>query len=612
MKAQATRIRRRPELALMGAFWQVNRRAFLTLTGVLLLAAAAAHAWSPTLRGSEVARTVAYMTFGLSLFCVFGFANFTESDRRGRRAGFPSRLFTLPVSTLGLVTWPLVAAITTLLAAYFGWVSLVFPSLGISLPAGWHCTYLASGMSCFLAIVWALSGFPVLRVAVLGVGGTIFPIAWTAFTAEAADSWMAPYLPGGSLVWVRSAFLGLLGFAAYGVALFAVGRQRRGGRLSWDGWRRLAEALAETVSRRAVGFPSGSRALAWQEWRRQGCILPGCVGLILGLIGVVSAMGRPIGAQTAMLTLFWLLLAPIALAWGIGKGFGKIDLWLNEPPFPTFFAVRPVRDEEWIAVKLQVAAKSVLFTWLSIGVVTPLWLLWCCDYSPLTDLWGLLSSHYSAARLYAISLLVLASAALWTWRLLAGSLCVGLSGSRLWMNLSICYVFLAAFATMFFGIWCQNDPAGARGLLVLPGWLPWAITLVFAAKMLLAALFVARAVRLGGVSMRRVKTYLGAWLGGTGVFVALVWTAVPSGGWPRYLLCSLALFGMPALRLSVAPFALARHRHGNRSFGLESLLNWANGGLPGCFAVFTIVISAGFAFAATRSGGSLSILDLWR
>ena len=612
MKATVGRILRRPELALMGAFWQVNRRAFAVLAGALLLAAAAAHGVGPAFRESELVKPLGYVSFALSLFCVFGFANFTESDRRGRRAGFPSRLFTLPVSTWDLVTWPLVAAITTMLVTYFGWVKLVFPPLGLALPSGWYCTYLASAMTCFLAIVWALAGFPVLRVAVLGVGGTIFPIAWTVFTAEAADSWMAASLPGGSLVWVRSAFLAGLGLAAYGVALFAVGRQRRGGRLGWDGWGRLAEAAAEAVSRRPVAFRSSGRALAWREWRRQGCILPCCVGVILLLIVVVSALAAPVSAQTALLTLSWMLLAPVALAWVVGKGFGKIDLWSIEPQFPAFLAVRPVPDEEWIAVKLRVAAKSALFTWLTITVVTPLWLLGCCDHRPLTDLWGLLSSHYTAARLCAVSMLALAGTVLWTWRLLVGSLVVGLSGSRAWMNLSICSVFVAAFATLFFGIWCQNDPVGARRLLILPRWLPWAITLVFAAKMLLAALLVARAVHTGGVSMGRAKNYLMAWLGGTGIFCALVWTTVPFAGWPRHLLCLLALFAMPALRLSVAPWAIARHRHGDRSLGLASLLNWASVGPPVCFVIFTIALAAGLAFAATRSGGSLSILDLWR
>lgn len=612
MKATVGRILRRPEVALMGAFWQVNRRAFAILAGALLLAAAAAHGVGPAFRESELVKPLGYVSFALSLFCVFGFANFTESDRRGRRAGFPARLFTLPVSTWGLVTWPLVAAITTLLVTYFGWVKLVFPPLGLALPNGWYGTYLASAMTCFLAIVWALAGFPVLRLAVLGVGGTIFPIAWTVFTAEAADSWMAASLPGGSLVWVRSAFLAGLGLAAYGVALFAVGRQRRGGRLGWDGWGRLAEAAAEAVSRRTVAFPTGGRALAWREWRRQGCILPCGVGVIFLLILVVSAFAAPVSAQTAMLTLCWMLLAPVALAWVVGKGFGKIDLWSNEPQFPAFLAVRPVPDEEWIAVKLRVAAKSALFTWLTITVVTPLWLLGCCDHRPLADLWDFVSSQYPATRLYAVGILALAGAVLWTWRLLVGSLVVGLSGNRVWMNLSICSVFVAAFATLFFGIWCQNDPAGARRLLVLPRWLPWAITLAFAVKMLWAALLVARAVHSGGVSMGRVRRYLGAWFCGTGIFCALVWTAVPFAGWPRYLLCLLALFGMPALRLALAPWAIARHRHGQRSLGLAMRLNWANAGWPGCFAVFTIALSGWFAFAATRSGGSLSILDLWR
>jgi hypothetical protein len=550
----------RPEIALMSSLWGARRRAFLALALLLAAGAATTHLLGYSLRQSEVARTLAYMAFALSLFCIFAVSNFTEADRRERFFGFPSRLFTLPASTFFLIAWPMLAAIGGLLCAYLGWARLVFPALGIVLPIGWPCIYLASGMAVFLAVVWSLSGFRVLRLIILGIGGTIFPIAWTAFTEQAADSWMAAYLPGRSLAWIRSALFLTLGGLAFGVAWISVERQRRGARFTWNFWQKAADAVVAVVSPRPVRFKSASHALRWNEWRRQGCILPFCVGVILLLVVLVSALNAPLGPESTVKTLLLVLFAPFALAWVIGKGFGKIDLWSKEPDFPPYFAIRPVANGDWVAVKLRVAARSAAVTWLLLATVTPIWLWQWCDAQPVLQFWTLVTQPSLPANTTTLILLWI-TAMLLTWRLLTGSLFVGLSGLRLLLGSAICFVFLDGFAALFTAIWISQNPAFMQHLPTIQRWLPWTVSALFAAKMLVAAILANRAAQARFITDRSIRLYSLLWLGGTASILSLVWFLPTLSGGFKYSLALLVLFAMPTLRLSMAPFALALNRH---------------------------------------------------
>src|SRR5258708_4506674 len=78
----------------------------------------------------DSADLLAYLPMGLSLFVTFVLCNFTESDRKGRFDGFPSRLFTLPVATRTLVLAPMLFSILTVAVVYVAWTTLALPALG--------------------------------------------------------------------------------------------------------------------------------------------------------------------------------------------------------------------------------------------------------------------------------------------------------------------------------------------------------------------------------------------------------------------------------------------------------------------------------------------------
>jgi hypothetical protein len=283
------------------------------------------------------------------------------------------------------------------------------------------------------------------------------------------------------------------------------------------------------------------------------------------LIVTFSALVGPLSPNSTLFTLFWMLWAPFALAWLMGKGFGKIDFWSPEPHFPTFFAIRPLPDETWIRVKLQVAARSAFITWLLIAVTIPLWLRLWCDYSPIRKLWEQLAAFYSAPRVGGAVVLLLLCCGLFTWRLLVGSLYIGLFGNRFVLNLSICNVFVTGFAILFSILWSLDNPARWQRWLASPAWLSWLLALTFFTKLIAAALLTRRALRLGTLSLHGMTVYLLAWVVGTGLFSLLLWIIVPLFDGPKPVMLWLALFAMPALRLAAAPNVLTANRHG-RSF----------------------------------------------
>ena len=106
---------------------------------------------------------------GFSMVMVFVFFNFTEHNARQRYAGFPYRLFTLPVPTRLLVSCPMLCGVVTVVAVYAAWALLVFRPLGQDLPIRWPAILLATGMACYQAVIWGLAGFRLTRLVVLSV-----------------------------------------------------------------------------------------------------------------------------------------------------------------------------------------------------------------------------------------------------------------------------------------------------------------------------------------------------------------------------------------------------------------------------------------------------------
>src|SRR5688572_12222957 len=86
--------------------WWNQRLGFILLLGVALLFGVLLSPVTSDFSNLQTSDAANYVTLGASLLLVFVFCSFTDSDRKRRFEGYPSRLFTLPVSTGILIAAP--------------------------------------------------------------------------------------------------------------------------------------------------------------------------------------------------------------------------------------------------------------------------------------------------------------------------------------------------------------------------------------------------------------------------------------------------------------------------------------------------------------------------
>src|SRR5262249_13686401 len=231
------------------------------------------------------------------------------------------------------------------------------------------------------------------------------------------------------------------------------------------------------------------------EWRRNGIVLPLLVGVLLLVIlapffVLCPFFGRATPA-TVMLTLFWILVLPFALAFIIGQGFGKTNFWGQglgqELGVPRVLAVRPFSAADWLTVKLKSAAVSAALTWALVASVVPVWLATCCQWGPMLSVVLSLPSSLWITAVAGLTALMLVLAVLVTWRLLVANLYLGVLGNKSLYNGAFCFVVLALFAVIVFGGWWSQHRAEIGHLESLLPWLAGVLAGLVLLKLGLAA-----------------------------------------------------------------------------------------------------------------------------
>jgi len=363
----------------------------------------------------------------LSLLYLVWIFTFAETDVR-KGFSVPARLFRLPISTGFLAGWLSVVGAATITIVYLGWTRLVhqpridifegYPNLLIWLTL----LLVAQG------VVWALDGFPILRL--LALSAAIFFFGFLAGPAIHEHPWLEQNRLGI-----------LLALLAIGVVsgYVGLGKIRHG---EWQGWswpgflraRRVHRTVAPTKS----AFKSTSRAQFWFEWRRSGqkvvlatCALNGVAFLIMTI--VASRLGILSDGDTTGLVIY-LLVVPIFLHFVQGV--------MPERTLPLFLAARPLTSGEIVMAKLKVAGLSAAISWLiTLGLLA---------FVPLL---GNLSGQLDPARLLAqyehlpiLLPVLLVGVIFMTWRLVAANLCFGINHGwlKLWPVLSP-YAFLILY-----------------------------------------------------------------------------------------------------------------------------------------------------------------------
>jgi hypothetical protein len=330
------------------------------------------------------------------------------------------------------------------------------------------------------------------------------------------------------------------------------------------------DRISDVLPRRTAPFSSAAAAHFWFEWRSSGFLLPLLVGATLIVVIAPLSWYMRDGGGNTMRILAATLAMPIALALPVGKALSKPEWWSNEIFMPSFVAVRPLTNANFVITKMKVAALSAAISWLLVGVFISVWLgMWASldrfNFLRVT-LWSLYGR--SLYPQYGLAVLLFVTGILLTWRFLVSGLWLGLSGNKnLFSMTAIPYGFALVFVLAFGVILPQKEDS-------ILNWMSSDFGVVLPTMVRIAAVTVAAKFWIAAWSWRdahrlHVQQYLALWLCGTAAWIAfglLLWVGllqiVPSDGHQlRSLVILCALLAIPFARLGLAPGSLARNRH---------------------------------------------------
>jgi hypothetical protein len=468
---------------------------------------------------------------------------------------FPDRLFTLPVSSLRLVAVPAIAGIASVELLYLLWLDPL--SKGGSVSPAFAAVLLGALMVFCQAVLWTLEELgPLSLFAVGAVAVVVFAIG------------LLPSFPPSPPPWWRSegaigALIAALALMVFLLVWRHIARRRCGGGPTVFRLEPIIAFAAAALPRTRKAFPSPAAAQFWFEWRCSGLPLPVLVGgVLLLVIAPLSWLARD-DAGASFRILLGTLSTPLILAIPVGMAFARPSFWSDDLSVPAFVAVRPLTDEDLVAIKVKVAAASVAISWLLVVCFVGLWLsLWANldATSQLAMQWWAFHER-SVFSVWGTVALILIAGVVVTWRFLVSRLWSGLSGSRTLFMASVMSVVLVVIAGLVFAAdrlpgWVLDDPA--RMAVVV-----WILSIAVTVKYWLAAYSWRR------VSAPHARLYLLVWGAGTTcllVLAVLLWGVVRiyvALDVYRFqgLMILIALLAVPLGRVGLAPSCLARNRH---------------------------------------------------
>jgi hypothetical protein len=540
---------RSPTAALLWEIWRRNRVAVAVIVGATIAGRLLDYADQPT---DDPSPLIALLWMG-SFLSLFGIFTYTERSGARGLGGFPRRLFTLPLSSLRLVAVPVVTGIASVELLYLLWLPAL--SRGSSMSPPFVAVLLGALMVLFQAVFWRLERLGPLRLITAGgVAVVVYAIGLLpSWPPSPAPTWRSEDTVA-TVVAAAAALCFLLAWRHVAGLRFGGRRSTRTGAvIAWRGaWRS-----------RTKPFTSPTSAHFWFEWRCSGLVLPMLVaGVLAAVVAPLSWFARDDGGGTVRLLLATLA-TPIVLAIPVGMAFARPAFWSEDLSLPAFVAIRPLTDEQIVAIKMKVAAASVAISWLLVLAFDVLWLPVWANLDALSQLamqwWAF--HEGSVVSVYATAALVVIAGMVFTWRFLVTRLWAGLSGTRSWFMASVMSVLGVVIGGLVFAAdrlpaWVLQDPA-RMGAVV------WFLCIGVIVRGWLAA------YSWRGISRRYAAEYMLAWSIATGCLlllalnvwqVARIYVALDVYRFQALVLL-LALLAVPLARIGFASSALARNRH---------------------------------------------------
>ena len=485
---------------------------------------------------------------GLALLtAVFAYA--TDADIAGKESTFPAQMFTLPMTTRALVGWPMLYGTVAIALAWLAVASLVLRPGGMNVPLWWPAVLVAGCLAWVQALAWRPFGLPGLRMVAV-----VVPIGMVI--ALSGLRWMA-HLPEPVVALALASAIA----PAYVVAMAGVSRARRGDQPDWQWLTGWARTVAGWFVPRGRSFASPSRAQVWFEWRRCGLgilIIVALNILFLSTLIVLARHNPRHGPNFPLRSPIVLLVVPLFAAAVAGGGWGNCGDPRSKLAISAFLATRPMTCAGLIWAKMKAAAISAAVVWgLTLGALVLMVGATGC-WPELAGQWAAVTKDFSALERTAIVALGALLLPIATWRPMIANMYVGLAG-RNWVNVVAVFVmFLPLAAVIPIGCWVFMHPEYHDALLAA---VPCVLASAAGLKMLLGAWSLRALGRRRLIETRLLARLVGAWLLIAVCLIALLCWLVPGSVAPWYLVASCVVLGLPLVRISWAPLALAWNRH---------------------------------------------------
>jgi hypothetical protein len=545
----------RATAALAWEFWASNRRGWLIVLSTIVGCALLYRIFAGPLQQSEGLQFLCCLPMVMSLILAGAFCNFTDRERRDGIAGFPRRLFVLPLKTCFLVTWPMAFGLMSVVTIYVAWATVVLRPLDIDIWVRWPATLLAVCVVFYQAIIWCLCGFRITRIVTLSlVATTVVGIGFLPMLLSETNFWSSEAVLSGAIASAAA--------VAYAATIVTVGVQRRGGGRGCSWALPFVDRLIATLPLRRRSLKSPEAALFWIEWRRFGFVLPVSMLLTAVLILTVTIRFTDRSADATMWAETWLGLMPILLAVPIGMGFGKPDFWSLDLSLPTFVAARPVSGRQLLAAKMKAAAFSTILAWAALMIIAPLSIYLYLDIEHWRDAWEMFGIIYSPLSQWALPILGLVMGMLLTWSLLIGNIWLGYSGRPAFYYSFVAVGMAGLLMTLVFLVWWAESPRSRDNLIVnLLPWLPWLLAAAISAKVW-AAVGCAGQLRCHRlISSQHIAVFFCVWLAATSCLLFHAWLMSPRIEWLRIIFMLMALCMIPVARIAATPLTIAWNRH---------------------------------------------------
>lgn len=530
-----------PAAAIAWEFRRRHRWGFIALGGYLIVLAAIKLLVVEMGRRINVDSDVSFalvVVVPMSATFTYFLAVFTlglEGDLAARQSMYPARRLTLPVTTSALAGWPMLYGTLAMAALWAATRLLAVWPAGFAIPIVWPALLAASLLAWTQALTWMPYPLPGLRIVVATLWLAIIDsIVLLALRYDAPERFMVailvPHVP-----------------LAYFAARHAVARARRGDVPDW----RHAFARRETTARHRREFSSPAAAQAWFGWRQNGRSLPVWVAILLPL---ELALLRVTGDTPSLVVtiLAGVLVTPVIMAVFTATTFN------DSSGMSTFIGTRPLTSAALTAANLNAAIRSTALTWALVLAAIPVALVWTGRWPLVAERTQHAADQIGMPRVAVLVLLIVAGLIASTWKQLAQSLYIGLTGRERLIKGS---VFVTLAAVFLVGVLAQWIVDSARLQRTLWDALPTILALLVCLKMSAAYWVATRLHRRRLVSDRTVVTGAACWcVAVLGLSALLVWW-LSTPFFPSYVLTLVAILAIPLVRLSASPLALAWNRH---------------------------------------------------